>query len=105
VTDTGRKSECPAPIVALLFIHFLCSVCPYLDSQRIPNFTLHETRKPTAKPRTMSSLLGPLKWFYHEFGVASIHETGSNAWLIIFARSCRMFAYGTNVFFGTLDTV
>ncbi len=38
----------------------------------------------------------PFKWFYHEFGIVSIHETGRNAWLIILARSCRMFAYGTN---------
>lgn len=36
------------------------------------------------------------KWFYHEFGIASIHETGRNAYLIILARTCRMFAYGTN---------
>ena len=44
----------------------------------------------------MSVLLRPFKWFYHEFGIVSIHETGRNAWLIILARSCRMFAYGTN---------
>jgi hypothetical protein len=41
-------------------------------------------------------ILRPFKWFYHEFGIVSIHETGRNAWLIILARSCRMFAYGTN---------
>ncbi|OTB09478.1 hypothetical protein M426DRAFT_316028 [Hypoxylon sp. CI-4A] len=37
-----------------------------------------------------------LKWFYHEFGLAAIHETGLDAYLIILARTCRMFAYGTN---------
>lgn len=48
----------------------------------------------------MSSILRPFKWFYHEFGVDAIHATGRNAWLIILARACRMFAYGTNVFLG-----
>lgn len=41
-------------------------------------------------------ILKGLKWFYHEFGIAAIHETGRNAYLIILARTCRMFAYGTN---------
>ncbi|KAI1777513.1 MFS general substrate transporter [Hypoxylon cercidicola] len=50
-----------------------------------------------------------LKWFYHEFGIAAIHETGRNAYLIILARTCRMFAYGTNalilaIFFSALGT-
>ena len=44
----------------------------------------------------MSTILRPFKWFYHEFGVVSIYDTGRNAWLIILARTCRMFAYGTN---------
>ena len=44
----------------------------------------------------MSSILQPLKWFYHEFGIDSIHKTGRNAYLIIAARTCRMFAYGTS---------
>ncbi|KAF2767132.1 MFS general substrate transporter [Teratosphaeria nubilosa] len=44
----------------------------------------------------MSALLKPFRWFYHEFGIDSIQETGSNACLIITARACRMFAYGTN---------
>jgi predicted MFS family arabinose efflux permease len=44
----------------------------------------------------MSTVLKPIKWFYHEFGVSAIHETGRNAYLIILARACRMFAYGTN---------
>ena len=47
----------------------------------------------------MSAVTMPLKWFYHEFGVDAIHDTGRNAYLIIIARSCRMFAYGTNSFF------
>ncbi|KIW28486.1 uncharacterized protein PV07_08146 [Cladophialophora immunda] len=56
----------------------------------------------------MSVILRPLKWFYHEFGIVAIHETGRNAWLIILARSCRMFAYGTNslilaIFFSALN--
>lgn len=44
----------------------------------------------------MSLVLRPFKWFYHEFGIVSIYDTGRNAWLIILARTCRMFAYGTN---------
>lgn len=44
----------------------------------------------------MSAILRPLKWFYHEFGIASIHQTGRNAYLIVLARACRMFAYGAN---------
>jgi hypothetical protein len=44
----------------------------------------------------MSVVLRSVKWFYHEFGIVSINETGRNAWLIIVARTCRMFAYGTN---------
>lgn len=37
----------------------------------------------------------PFTWFYHEFGLVSVNATGRNAWLIILARSIRMFAYGT----------
>jgi len=44
----------------------------------------------------MLSAFRPFAWFYEEFGLVSIHETGRNAYLIILARSCRMFAYGTN---------
>lgn len=44
----------------------------------------------------MSGIVRPFKWFYHEFGIVSIHEAGRNAYLIILARSCRMFAYGAN---------
>lgn len=33
-------------------------------------------------------------WFYREFGLASVVETGLDAWLLILARSSRMFAYG-----------
>ncbi|KAI1453187.1 MFS general substrate transporter [Annulohypoxylon moriforme] len=48
-----------------------------------------------------------LKWFYHEFGLAAIHDAGLDAYLIILARTCRMFAYGTNalilgIFFSAL---
>ncbi|ETS74951.1 hypothetical protein PFICI_13435 [Pestalotiopsis fici W106-1] len=56
----------------------------------------------------MSAVLGPIKWFYHEFGIASIHETGRNAYFIILARSFRMIAYGANslilaIFFSALN--
>lgn len=44
----------------------------------------------------MAFVLAPFRWFYHEFGLVSIHETGRNAYLIILARACRMLAYGTN---------
>lgn len=44
----------------------------------------------------MSALLRPLQWFYHEFGVASVHHTGRNAYLIIMARTSRMVAFGCN---------
>ncbi|KAK3110552.1 hypothetical protein LTR53_015039 [Teratosphaeriaceae sp. CCFEE 6253] len=47
-------------------------------------------------PQDMSVVLKPFRWFYHEFGLASIHDTGRNAYLIVLARTCRMFAYGTN---------
>jgi MFS family permease len=37
-----------------------------------------------------------IKWLYREFGVSSVYATGRDAWLIILARTCRMFALGTN---------
>ncbi|MCJ1359038.1 MAG: hypothetical protein MMC33_009038 [Icmadophila ericetorum] len=43
-----------------------------------------------------SFLLNPMKWLYNEFGIASVYHTGIDAWLIILARSGRMFAYGAN---------
>jgi MFS family permease len=33
-------------------------------------------------------------WLYHESGVRSVHLTGRDAWFIILARTCRMFAFG-----------
>jgi MFS family permease len=42
----------------------------------------------------MASLLKPIKFLYNEFGIASVYNTGRDAWLIILARACRMFAYG-----------
>lgn len=42
----------------------------------------------------MAFILKPLRWLYNEFGIASVYNTGRDAWLIILARSCRMFAYG-----------
>ncbi|KAI0099601.1 major facilitator superfamily domain-containing protein [Nemania sp. FL0031] len=55
----------------------------------------------------MSKAGNLINWFYHEFGLASLHATGRNAYLIILARTCRMFAYGTNslilaIFFSAL---
>ncbi|EME39863.1 hypothetical protein DOTSEDRAFT_74680 [Dothistroma septosporum NZE10] len=44
----------------------------------------------------MAAVARPFLWFYHEFGLDSVHASGRNAWLIILARSLRMFAYGTN---------
>ncbi|CAJ2506678.1 Uu.00g078640.m01.CDS01 [Anthostomella pinea] len=57
--------------------------------------------------KVMSAVLQPLQWFYREFGLASIHATGRDAYFIILARTCRMFAYGTNalilaIFFSAL---
>lgn len=56
----------------------------------------------------MSSLFMPIKWFYNEFGIASVYHTGRDAWLVILGRSCRMFAYGANslimaLFFSSLQ--
>ena len=56
----------------------------------------------------MLSPLNSLKWLYNEFGVASVYATGLDAWLIIIARSCRMFAYGAAalviaLFFSSLE--
>ena len=53
-------------------------------------------RSRSHKHESMSLLLIPIKWLYNEFGVASVYYTGRDAWLIIIARSCRMFAYGAN---------
>lgn len=48
------------------------------------------------------------KYIYQESGLASLWLTGRDAWLIIFARCCRMFAYGASslilaLFFNELD--
>lgn len=46
-------------------------------------------------------IVKPFHWFYHEFGLAAIQETGRNAYLIIFARSMRMISFGmTQVILG-----
>jgi MFS family permease len=37
-----------------------------------------------------------VKWLVTEFGLTSLWSTGRDAWLIIFTRCLRMFAYGTN---------
>lgn len=39
-----------------------------------------------------SNSSGILRWL----GLVSVYDTGKDAWLIIIARSCRMFAYGAN---------
>ncbi|KAF8204440.1 major facilitator superfamily domain-containing protein [Mycena galopus ATCC 62051] len=45
---------------------------------------------------------------FHESGLRAVWRTGPDAWLIILARSCRMFAYGSSslllaLFFAALD--
>lgn len=48
-----------------------------------------------ASPQTSSAPLGKsAAWLYHESGIASLHQTGRDAWLIILSRTCRMFAFG-----------
>ncbi|KAK2593081.1 hypothetical protein QQS21_009211 [Conoideocrella luteorostrata] len=42
----------------------------------------------------MLAVRKPLKWMYHEFGVSSVYASGSDTWLVILARTCRMFAFG-----------
>jgi Na+/melibiose symporter-like transporter len=44
----------------------------------------------------MALILKQIKWLYNEFGLASVYHTGRDAWLIILARCCGMFAYGAN---------
>lgn len=44
----------------------------------------------------MTSITKPIVWFYHAFGLAAIHDTGRNAYLIIAARTLRMVAHGAN---------
>lgn len=34
----------------------------------------------------MASITKPFAWFYNEFGLVSVSETGRNAWLIILVR-------------------
>lgn len=56
----------------------------------------------------MISLLSHLQWLCNELGLTSVYATGSDAWLIILARSGRMFAYGANsliiaLFFSALE--
>ncbi|KAN0116703.1 MFS general substrate transporter [Hyaloscypha variabilis] len=56
----------------------------------------------------MVLLVKQIKWFYHEFGIKSLYDTGWDAWLIILTRCTRMFAYGTNslilaLFFSALE--
>ncbi|RKU40424.1 hypothetical protein DL546_002518 [Coniochaeta pulveracea] len=36
-----------------------------------------------------------ISYLYRESGLLSVYSTGRDAWLVIFARSCRMFAYGS----------
>nr|POF02554.1 putative membrane protein [Quercus suber] len=40
------------------------------------------------------STRNPFQWFYHHFGLASIHTTGRDAYLVILMRTLRMLAYG-----------
>ncbi|EFX04103.1 major facilitator superfamily transporter [Grosmannia clavigera kw1407] len=49
-----------------------------------------------------------IRYAYRESGLASVYATGRDAWIIILARSLRMFAYGASslilaLFFAALD--
>lgn len=44
----------------------------------------------------MSLLSRPFEWLCQTFGLSGLHETGRDAYLIIFARSLRMVAYSCN---------
>ncbi|CAK7210989.1 hypothetical protein SCUCBS95973_000978 [Sporothrix curviconia] len=53
-------------------------------------------------------IINSLRYVYRESGLASVFATGTDAWIIIVARSCRMFAYGASalvlaLFFAELD--
>ena len=54
--------------------------------------------------------MGPGIWprLYDELGIKSLYDTGRDAWLVMVARSARMFAYGANsliiaLFFAQLE--
>ena len=52
--------------------------------------------------------MSKLSSFLTYFGIASVYHTGRDAWLVILARSCRMFAYGATsliiaLFFSSLN--
>ena len=56
----------------------------------------------------MVSILQKVTWFYQEFGLKSLRDTGPDAWLIILSRCSRMLAYGTTslilaLFFSALE--
>ncbi|KND88112.1 putative membrane protein [Tolypocladium ophioglossoides CBS 100239] len=42
----------------------------------------------------MISVQRLVRWLYNEFGIASVYRTGPDTWLVILARTCRMFAFG-----------
>lgn len=44
----------------------------------------------------MASVRNRLRWVSHEIGIEAIIATGRNAYLVILARACRMFAFGAN---------
>jgi MFS family permease len=44
----------------------------------------------------MAFILEKAKWLFEEFGLASVRDTGLDAWLIILSRCNRMVAYGFN---------
>lgn len=56
----------------------------------------------------MTGFADRLAWLLNEFGLASLWHAGNDAWLLIFARTARMFAYGANslilaLFFSSLN--
>ncbi|KAK1751105.1 major facilitator superfamily domain-containing protein [Echria macrotheca] len=48
-----------------------------------------------SSPPPASSLWSPRR-LAHESGLASVYQTGPDAWLIILSRSCRMLSYGAS---------
>lgn len=54
------------------------------------------------------AVLTYITWLTKEFGLQTLYHTHHDAWLIILARGCRMFAFGTNslilaLFFSSLN--
>lgn len=57
---------------------------------------LHQRTITLSNTLDMSAVKSRLKWISHEIGIDAIIATGRNAYLVILARACRMFAFGAN---------